>query len=87
MNGWQGPPRRQGLVSSLRGSERRVGLPADQQSRLNSIDRALEARDPRLASVFATFTVLTRDEGARRVPRAWHRGLAGSLHGSALLAG
>jgi hypothetical protein len=38
-------------------------LPADQQSLLNNMDRALEACDPRLASLFATFAWLTRDQG------------------------
>jgi Protein of unknown function (DUF3040) len=54
------------------GSERRVSLSTYQQSLLNGIDRALESRDPRLASMFAIFTRLTRDDGpprSERLPR------------------
>jgi hypothetical protein len=40
-----------------------VSLPSYQQSLLDGMDRALEARDPRLASMFAIFARLTRDEG------------------------
>ena len=44
-------------------------MPAHQQSVLNGIDRALESRDPRLASIFAIFTGLTRDDGPPRTER------------------
>jgi hypothetical protein len=40
-----------------------VSLPAHQQSLLNGMDRALAARDPRLAAMFAIFTQLTRGDG------------------------
>lgn len=38
-------------------------MPSYQQTVLNGMDRALEDRDPRLATMFAIFTRLTRDEG------------------------
>jgi hypothetical protein len=41
----------------------RVSLPSYQQSLLDGMDRALESRDPRLATMFAIFARLTRDEG------------------------
>lgn len=41
----------------------RVSLPSYQQTVLNGMDRALEDRDPRLATMFAIFTRLTRDDG------------------------
>src|SRR5258708_24704129 len=44
----------------------RVSLPTCHQSLLNGMDRALEARDPGLASMFAIFTRLTRDDGPPR---------------------
>jgi hypothetical protein len=44
-------------------------LSAYQQSLLNGIDRALAARDPGLASKFAIFTRLTRDDGPPRTER------------------
>ena len=44
----------------------RVSLPSYQQTLLNGMDRALEARDPRLASMFSIFTRLTREEGPPR---------------------
>jgi hypothetical protein len=47
----------------MQGQWRRVTLPSYQQSLLDGMDRALEARDPRLASMFAIFARLTRDEG------------------------
>lgn len=40
-----------------------MSLTSNQQTLLKSIDRAIEARDPRLASMFAIFTRLTRAEG------------------------
>jgi hypothetical protein len=46
-----------------------VSLSAYQQSLLNGMDRALEARDPRLASKFALFARLTRDDGPPRTER------------------
>jgi hypothetical protein len=47
----------------MRGQCTPVSLPANQQSLLDGMDRALESRDPRLASMFAIFARLTRDEG------------------------
>jgi hypothetical protein len=47
----------------MQGQWVRVSLPSYQQSLLDGMDRALEARDPRLASMFAIFARLTRDEG------------------------
>jgi hypothetical protein len=44
-------------------------LSAYHQSLLNGIDRALAARDPGLASKFAIFTRLTRDDGPPRTER------------------
>ena len=38
-------------------------MPSNQQSLLDGMDRALQHRDPRLASMFAIFARLTRDEG------------------------
>jgi len=38
-------------------------LPAGQQWLLNGMDRALRACDPRLASMFAMFTLLAGDDG------------------------
>lgn len=46
----------------MRGQCTRVSLPSYQQSLLDGMDRALESRDPRLASMFAIFARLTRDE-------------------------
>jgi hypothetical protein len=46
-----------------------VSLPTYQQSLLNGIDRALQARDPRLASMFTVFTRLTRDDGPPQTER------------------
>jgi hypothetical protein len=43
-----------------------VGLPAGQQQVLDRIESELEACEPRLRSMFAIFTRLTRDEGAPR---------------------
>jgi hypothetical protein len=40
-----------------------VSLPTRQQSVLNGMGRALEARDPGLASMFAIFARLTRNDG------------------------
>jgi hypothetical protein len=48
---------------------RRVSLSSYQESLLHVIDRALEARDPGLASKFAIFTRLTRDDGPPRTER------------------
>jgi len=41
-----------------------VTLPADQQQVLDRIETDLEGSEPRLRSMFAIFTRLTRDEGA-----------------------
>jgi hypothetical protein len=57
------------LAGCFPGSVRRVSLTSYQQSLLNSIDRAFEARDPRLASMFAIFTRLTGDDGPPRSER------------------
>ena len=46
-----------------------MSLSAYQQSLLNGMDRALVARDPALASKFAIFTRLTRDDGPPRTER------------------
>jgi hypothetical protein len=67
-------------------------LPAGQQSLLNGIDRALQARDPRLASMFAMFTVLAGDDGPPPAERlapvrghlaGWLRALAGRARAAA----
>jgi hypothetical protein len=44
-----------------------VSLPACQQQALNLIESDLEGCEPRLRSMFAIFTRLTRDEGAPRI--------------------
>ena len=44
-------------------------MSAYQQSLLNGIDCALEARDPRLAQMFAVFTRLTGEDGPPRTER------------------
>src|SRR5690242_3207747 len=46
-----------------------VSLPTYQQSLLNGMDRALEARDPCLASMFAIFTRLNSRDGPPRTER------------------
>jgi hypothetical protein len=43
-----------------------VSLPAGQQRALDGIESALQAGEPRLASMFAIFTRLARDEAAPR---------------------
>jgi hypothetical protein len=43
-----------------------VSLPAGEQQVLDRIEGDLEGREPRLRSMFAIFTRLTRDEGAPR---------------------
>lgn len=53
----------------FRGQVRLVSLSGYQQSLLNGMDRALEARDPKLASKFAIFTRLTKDDGPPRAER------------------
>lgn len=62
-----------------------MGLPAGQQSLLNGMDRALQARDPRLASMFAMFSLLAGEDGPPPAERlapspgpfaGWLRGLA-----------
>jgi hypothetical protein len=57
-----------------------MSLPACQQRVLDTIENALQKREPRLASMFAMFTRLTRGEGLPRTERlevtpwwAWHR--------------
>jgi len=69
-----------------------VSLPARQQSLLNGMDRALQARDPRLASMFAMFTMLAGDDGSPPSERlapgpgplaGWLRALAGRARAAA----
>jgi hypothetical protein len=43
-----------------------VSLPVSQQRILDGIENALEGGEPRLGSMFAIFTRLTRDEGEPR---------------------
>ena len=59
------------------------GLPVSQQRVLDGIESVLEGGEPRLGSLFAIFTRLTRDEGAPRTEalraetllrRAWPAG-------------
>jgi len=57
------------LTWTYLGSEPLVSLPTRQQSVLNGMNHALEARDPGLASMFATFTRLTRDDGPPQAER------------------
>ncbi len=54
------------MTGSFPGSWARVSLPSYQQSLLNGMDRVLESRDPRLASMFAIFARLTREDGPPR---------------------
>jgi hypothetical protein len=54
---------------TCQGSGAWVSLPTYQQSLLNGMDRALKARDPCLASMFAIFTRLTSDDGPPRTER------------------
>jgi hypothetical protein len=67
-------------------------LPAGQQSCLNGMDRALQARDPRLASMFAMFSLLAGDDSPPPTERlaptpgpfaCWLRGLAGRARAAA----
>jgi hypothetical protein len=69
-----------------------VSLPAGQQSLLNGMDRALEARDPRLASMFAMFTLLAGGDGlppaellAPITLAGWLRALARRARAAALI--
>jgi hypothetical protein len=56
-----------------------MSLPACQQRVLDTIENALQRREPRLASMFAMFTRLNKNEGAPRTERlnppwwAWSR--------------
>ena len=61
------------MTGSFPGSCVRVSLPSYQQSLLNRMERTLESRDPRLASMFAIFARLTWEDGPPRTER-----LAGS---------
>jgi len=71
-----------------------MSLPACQQRALDSIESALQRREPRLASMFAMFTRLTTGEGAPRTERLvpsqrWarlHRDKLRRLTGSAAAA-
>src|ERR1700746_2749046 len=68
------PPRRTAAEAAIAGGFRRdfpgqsagVSLPVSQQRVLEGIESALESAEPRLRSMFAIFTRLTRDEGAPR---------------------
>jgi Protein of unknown function (DUF3040) len=51
-----------------------VSLPTGQQRVLDRIETDLEACEPRLRSMFAIFTRLTRDEGAPRTESLRPRG-------------
>ncbi len=55
-----------GFAGSFPGSGPGVSLPVSQQRVLEGIESALEGGEPRLGSMFAIFTRLTRDEGAPR---------------------
>jgi len=57
------------LAGTFQGSCAGVSLPVYQQSLLNGMERALETRDPRLASMFAIFVQLTKDDGPPRTER------------------
>ncbi len=46
-----------------------VSLPSYQQSLLNRMERTLESRDPRLASMYAIFARLTGEDGPPRTER------------------
>jgi hypothetical protein len=62
-----------------------VSLPAGQKQVLDRIETDLEGCEPKLRSMFAIFTRLTRDDGAPRtesLPPRWtwpHRGLTATL--------
>jgi len=80
------------LAVRFPGSGRCVSLPASQQSLLNGMDRALQARDPRLASMFAMFELLAGDDGPPPAERlapvsrslaGWLRALAGRARAAA----
>jgi len=69
-----------------------VSLPASQQQVLDRIETDLEGCEPRLWSMFAIFTRLTRDEGAPRTEslqqegwRAWWAWLKSRLTGRAVI--
>jgi predicted transcriptional regulator len=67
-----------------------VGLPASQRRILEKIEHALRGSDPRLTSLFAIFSRLTRDEEmpaieqlralAALLPMRLHRGLRAAGH-------
>ena len=50
-----------------------MSLPACQQRVLDRIEHSLHACDPRLRSMFAIFTKLTREEGMPRLEELDHR--------------
>jgi hypothetical protein len=50
-----------------------MGLPARQRRRLENIEHKLRSSDPRLASMFAIFGRLTRDEDMPRIEELRHR--------------
>ena len=56
-----------------------MGLPAGQRRALEKIEHALRASDPRLASLFAVFGRLTRDEEMPRIEQLRHRVAAAVL--------
>ena len=74
------PPRTGEFRRGFVGQWTVVSLPVSQQRVLQGIESALEGGEPRLRSMFAIFTRLTRDDGAPRteslpprasVRRAW----------------
>ncbi len=71
------------------GQRRRVSLPEKQQRALATIDKAIEARDPRLAGMFRIFTRLNADDAVPRherlVPR--ERPWRGLFHPGSARAG
>jgi hypothetical protein len=85
---WEGPllPCAEGFRLVFAGQWIAVGLPVSQQRVLDGIENGLEGGEPRLRSMFAIFTRLTRDEGApwtealraetrlRRLRRIWPAG-------------
>jgi hypothetical protein len=52
-----------GLTGSFSGSRQAVSLPTSQQRVLHEIEVDLRGCEPRLVSMFAIFTRLTRDDG------------------------
>jgi hypothetical protein len=61
-----GPAIAGGFRRDFPGQSAGVSLPVSQQRVLEGIESALEGAEPRLRSMFAIFTKLTRDEGTPR---------------------